>query len=552
MPQRMLRTSAFAAGIAMVTLLAAAATGTATVGPPALARRSVPHENPSTVPVETDLAAAFEWYLAAISRFTSWRFQEGRKLLIQLDQANLPADSKGIVGETADLVIKEGSILEAVDEWVREASALMDAGKTDQARQLLEQAGVYVRRGTGLFDEVGGNFQELARRSNVEALLPAAPQRRAYEQLQRAAARVRALLLTYEAIAQDPQQVRAVTRLLPYKTSIELLVPATVYPGRAYVVHTRVVEQAPVPSTGRLLTLKLDDQTFAAVPLGRRQHQFMVPEGTVSGLHLLTATVPAKGRYLGTDVQKRIRVERAVPVVSLRGPRSVVVPGSLFLTGRARSQFGPVDRTVVQARVGRAVREVRTSETGEFQLTLDLPATLRLVGPEKVTVRLIPGEPWHAPVEVTRDLFIINLINGAVSVALLLPIGGLLYTRTRRRHGPPELAGRVPVAEEGVPARRAEPPGVSLPGTAKDRLIAVYLAALRDVQAVTGADMKPSTTLREFLWAVQPKLRGDAFKSMTLLAEAALYSSRPITEESLEQIQRLKTQLEGELAGGTA
>ncbi|MEK7203892.1 MAG: hypothetical protein AAB254_00135 [candidate division NC10 bacterium] len=548
----MLRTSALAAGIAMVTLLAAAGTGIGTAGTPALARRPVPHENPSTVPVEADPAAAFEWYLAAISQFTSWRFQEGRNLLIQLDRDNLPADIQGIVRETSDLVIKEGSILEAVDGWVRDASVLMDAGKTDAARQLLGQADVYVRRAAVLFDEVAGDFQGLARRSNVEALRPDAPQRRAYEQLQRAAARVKTLLLTYGAIGQDPQQVGAVTRLLPYKTSIELFAPSIVYPGRAFAVRGRVIEQAPVPSTGRLLTLRLDDQAVAALPLERLRHQFTVPAGTMSGLHLLTASVPAKGRYLGADVGKSIRVERAVPVVSLRGPKSVVVPGSLLLTGTARSQFGPVDRAVVQARVGRAVREVRTSETGEFRLTLELPGTLRLVGPEKMSVRLIPGEPWHAPVEVTRDLFIINPLNGAVSVALLLPIGGLLYTRTRRRRGPRELAGLVPVAEESVPARRAEPARVSLPGTVRDQLIAVYLAALRDVQAVTGSQMTPSTTLREFLWAVQPKLRGDAFKWMTTLAETALYSSRPITEESLEQIQRLKAQLKGELASGTA
>lgn len=560
MPRGMLRAGALAAAIAMATLLAAAGTDIGTAGTAPAARRPLPHENPSTVPVETDPAAAFELYLAAISRLTSWRFQEGRRLLVQLDRANLPSAIQGIVRDANDLVIKEGSILEVVDEWVRDASTLIEAGKIDEARQLLERADAYVRRATVLFDDVVGNFQELARRTDTETLPPDARQRRAYEQLQRAAARVKALLLTYGAIAQDPQQVRAFTRLLPYKISIELFAPSIVYPGRAWVVRGRVIERAPIPSTGRLLTLKIDDQAFAVLPAGRFHHQSMVPEGTASGLHLLTASVPAKGRYLGADVQTRIRVDRAVPVVFLRSPKSLVAPGSLSLTGTARSQFGPVGQAVVRARVGRAVREARTSATGEFRLTLPLPGTLNLVGSEKMSVRLIPGEPWHAPVEVTRDLFIINLINAAVSVALLLPISGLLYARTRRRHGPPGLARLVPVAQERVPASLAQPGGDSLPGTVgdalpetvRDQLIAIYLAALRNVQAATGSRVRPSTTLREFLREVRLKLRGDAFTSMTLLAEMALYSSRPVTEESLERLQRLKAQLEGELVSGTA
>lgn len=513
----------------------------------------VRHEDPAAVAAEAEPAAVFETYLEAISRFTSWRFREGTKLVIHLDQANLPVEIKAIAGDLSNLVIEEGSILEAADGQLREAAALLEAGRLDDARPVLERLSAHVRRGASLFDDVAQGFQELARRSNVEALPPEASQRRAYQELQRVAVRAKALLLTYGALAKDPQAVAAVGRLLPYQTRIDLSVSSTAYPGRAFTVRGTVTEQAIAPSRGRMLTLLLDDQILAELPLGPFRRELVLPERAVPGAHLIAASVPTRGRYLGATARRSVRVTQAVPVLRVRWPKLVHAPGRLVLSGTAESEFGPVTQAVVQIVVSRTMSETRTSESGEFQFALDLPGHLTFAGPETFTLRLLPREPWHAPVELTLDLIIINLISAGLSAALVLPAAGIVYTRTRRRQVAAERPVPYPARREtGSTSAVQAPAGVPLPSTPRAELLATYLEVVRDVQGATGVRMTPSTTLREFTRQVQPKLRSATFAQMTGLAEVALYSSRAITWDSVEEIRGLKVRLEGELGSGVS
>lgn len=504
------------------------------------------HENPAIVAADPDPTAIFQWYQVAVSQFTSWRFREGRRLIGQLRQANLPPEIGSMVVDLNDLLTEEGSILETADGLFRNASALIAAGKVETAKQLLAQLRGHIRNGTLLLDDAVQSFEALARRVNVEALPPDAPQRQAYIELRRIAVRIKALLLTSEVIAKNPQTTVTFAKLLPYQTKLDLSVPPIAYPGRAFTVSGTVTEQAPTLSIGRVLVLGFDDQVLAELPLGRFHQDVILPQGTLPALHRITATVPAQGRYLGASVQKDIRVSQAVPVLWVRWPKFAVAPGRIALRGTAYSAFGPLRRAVIQAEVERTVRETQLSETEDFQLTLDLPATLNLVGPKTVSVRLLPSEPWHASVELQANLLIINLINAGL-VALLLPAAGLLYAGTRRRTS----ADRpwITPAEEpiSVPAIQ-KPLSQYIVTTYREQLLVVYRDALQSVQAAAAVRMYPSSTLREFAGQVQPKLRSNTFTQMTGLAEVTLYSSHEITHPLVEQMQHLWTQLQTELA----
>jgi hypothetical protein len=534
-------------------------------------RAPVRHTDPAAVPVEADPAAAFEWYLATLSRFANWRFQEGRRLLLHLDRANLPPEIRGLVGDLNALVIKEGSILEAADAWLRKASDLIAAGRVEEARPLLEQLTAYARRAEAIFGDVGEGFRDLATRSNVEALPADAPQRRAYEQLQRVAARAGALLLAYGAVAKDHRSVAAVAGLLPYETTVSLAMPSTVYPGRPFEVSGRVNERAPVPSSGRLITLRLDDWVLAELPLGPFRRELVLPEGTLPGTRRLTVSVPTQGRYLGATAHRSLLVTRATPVLRLQPVGSVVVPGRLAVSGLAKSDFGPVAGATVQLRIGRITGTAQTSAGGEFHAVLDLSAAPGLVGPQTLAVRLVSREPWNGPVEAGLDVFVINLVSAGLAAVVLLPVGGAIYVSTRRRGGPVRgeaLAAREVPARQEVPARRPvpapaapeqvsvsaplEPAVAAAPATPRDELLALYRESLRLVEAATGSRMEPSATLREFARRVRPRLISEAFAEMTGLAEVAFYSPRIIVVDLVERARRLKVQLERETAGAAS
>lgn len=514
---------------------------------PASQTRLIRHENPATAAADADPAAAFEWYRMAVSRLVSWRFQEGRKIVVRLDDANLPPEILSIVGDANRLIGDESSIMEAADRLLRQASLLVEAGRTDEARVLLERLGGYVRRGEILFDDAVGEFRELAKRVNVQALPPDAPQRQAYDDLMRMAARAKAMLLVYGAVAGDPAQVAALARLLPYQTLITLSAPATAYPGRVLTVTGNVREQASAPSAGRLLSLRLDGAALAELPLGPFRRDITFPAGALPGTRVVTASVPAQGRYLGATVQRSVVVTWAAPDLGVDLPKYAVAPGRIVLRGAARSAFGPAGQARVEVRIGRAVGQATTSETGGFVLTLDLPSSVSLTGPQRLGLRLLPREPWHADIDREFDLFVINLVN-AGAVALLLSAAGaagLAYTGGRRRRAieRPGLA----IVEDPRPAPPA-PAALRLAPALREQIIEIYLDALGQVKAATGLAMGPAVTMREFAQRVRPKIPGGSFAEMTSLAEVALYSARPITEDHVEQARGAAVRLKGEMA----
>ena len=87
------------------------------------------HEDPRTAAVETDPAALIGWYLTSVSHFQGRRFPEGRRMIVRLGDANLASDLRALAGEVDILMIKEASILEAPDLWLREGAGLLAAGR---------------------------------------------------------------------------------------------------------------------------------------------------------------------------------------------------------------------------------------------------------------------------------------------------------------------------------------------------------------------------------------------------------------------------------------
>jgi hypothetical protein len=512
------------------------------------ASQPIRHEDPAAATVDAQPGAALEYFLAIFSRLNTRQYEESRHLIRRLDRASLPPDVQAVVSDLNDLMVREGGLVEVVERWVRDITALEQAGRTGDAQRLLIQLNDQVRRADLLFAAMSGGIQDL--RGRTEGALTADPvQRQAFDQLQRAAARVKVFLAVTRATAKSPATVAAVGRLLPYETLILLDAPQTAYPGRLVVISGTVQERAPSPSRGRRLMVYLDGVLVAEAPAKAFHIPFTMPDDIVTGPHQLLAEVPTQGRYLGAREGRTIRVARVIPNVVAHAGTWVVVPGRLIVSGSVTSELGPLRHAAVRVSLGGQPYQTTTSELGTFRVSSNLPATLSLIGSAALSVLIVPDEPWVAPITQDQRILVINLASLGLLAAVLMVGGVLLFRRTGRR-ALAEVLREVPAAPPPAPAQwpRAKTP-VRIDGPLAQELLAIYQQILRRIETTAGARAGGSTTLREFVRRVPQRLGGDPLWRMTELAELALYSHHPITPALVEQARALGTQLEGALVG---
>jgi len=419
---------------------------------------------------------------------------------------------------------------------------------------LLTELDVKVRRADLLFSDVFGSFQDfrgrLASATPSEGATPAdLSQRRAFDQLQRAAARIKGFLAAYRATSKNPASVAAIGRLLPYETLIQLDAPQTGYPGRPFVVSGTVRGRAPSLSRDRRLSVYLDGRRVAEVPAKAFRIQFPMPDDVATGEHQLFAEIPVQGRYLGARAWRTIQISRVIPSMVADTRQWVTVPGRLSVSGSVTSQIGPIRNAAVQVSVGRQQYQATTSELGTFQLSTDLPAALTLIGPTALSVLVLPNEPWVAPVAQDQRILVINLVSVGVLATVLMGGVVLLFRRT----GKPALIEVFPETSAEVPLAPAQLPKAMVPvriaGPLAKELLTIYQQVLQRIETGAAIHAEANTTLREFARRVPLRLEGDPLWRMTGLAELALYSPHPITPALVEQARALGTQLEGALAG---
>jgi len=490
--------------------------------PPPPERPRLRHEDPATVAMDTDPAELFAWYLDSARLLSAWRFREGRLSVQRLKLATLPPEMEFLVGDLGRLLLKEGSILEAADGWLRDAAHLIAAGRPEEARRLLAQMSAYLRRGEVLFDDVAEAMEDLARRTRIRELPADSPQRQAYEELLRVAARVRALLTASRTAAIDTSSAAAFAGLLPIDTRLEIDEPVPAYPGRRLTIRGRAVEQAPIPS-GRAVRLWLDGVLIGRFPLGPFSMSLDLPPATLPGAHALIARVEARGRYLGAEARRTLTVTRLAPAVRLQTPAYGIAPGLLTLRGEATSQLSLVGDGTIAARLGPAARETSTDREGRFILGLAVPPNLNLVGLETVAVDVRPREPWHAPAGTLGRVFIINLVSLFLA-SFVLPVLGAVYVLWRSmgvRAGEATLPADVVTV---LAPSGAEPPRLKV-SPAANTVAQIYVEAQRLIARASGIAIEPDMTMREFLARSQPVVRSAAFEELTLLAERAVYSA---------------------------
>jgi hypothetical protein len=508
--------------------------------------RPIPFEDPAAAVPDAQPGVVFEYILTVFSRLNTGQYQEAQQLTVHLQKATVLPNIQSMFSEMADVLGKEVSLVEVVDRWIRDITALSQAGRTAEAQRLLAQLDLQVRRADLLLTDLSGGAQDLRARTQRE-LIANPSQQKAFDDLQRAAARVKGFLAVYRATSKTTTSVAAVGRLLPYATVIELDTAEMAYPGRPFEISGRVRELAPSPSR-RHITMEMDGRPVAEITSGVIHVQFAMPGDIAVGPHKLQVRVPEQGRYRGARWTKTIQVSRITPRFEASSPTWVTVPGRFRISGSVASELGPLTGAAVRVSIAGHEYQQITSESGSFHISGRLPAALNLGGPTELSITVLPREPWYAPITEPRRLITVNFISvgGLVAVLLLGAANVLMHVTTR----PPSEAMREALepSAEDVAQGRAATAVALVRGSLAEELVTIYWRVLRRLEVASGIQAEVTTTLREFVELLPMRAEGDTLWRLTVLAELALYSPHPVTPAQVEQARTLGTQLEGALS----
>jgi hypothetical protein len=344
-----------------------------------------------------------------------------------------------------------------------------------------------------------------------------------------------------------------VLKVLFYEAKLELSVADKAYPGLETEVTGRFdYGQSPAPAERRV-QIYLDDALITEL---QAQPEFAqkikIDPGTDLGKHVTSVSAQAVGRYAPVEASAGLTIVRATPILDLSMPRAVMIPGGIDLTGRLHSEVGPLSGASVIIGLGKSQAELESSRDGTFDL----------IGSEQVEIRVLPKEPWHAPLITTRSLVVVNVLNLSGLIALLVLLGIYVPAQLRKRFGL-YRERRVRPAPQVVRPKPmpAYSDGANVPaptedlgeptGEPRERILYWYRLIVRLIQRITRVFARPQQTLREYVREAVP-VRGPIARYLgefTRIVERLFYSRYEPTEGDLEKIKGLPHNIEEELKG---
>ena len=255
-------------------------------------------------------------------------------------------------------------------------------------------------------------------------------------------------------------------------------------------------------------------------------------------------------------------VTKAPLILVIDIPAVAMIPGGIGLGGKLYSEVGPVNGAQIRMGLGKSQVELVSSEDGTFDTEIKMGMGFSLIGSQDLGIQVIPQEPWHATLTTTRNMVIINMVNwGGILVlltflAIFLPgrLRGRLRMYSWRRARPavaiaqPESA---PVYSESVLVSALTEESGETDGEPRNRIFYWYRLALRLVQRMNRALLRPQQTLREFA-RESNRVPGPAAKyfiELTRMVEKLLYSQYKPTRGDVEKSKQLSHTIEEELKG---
>lgn len=263
-----------------------------------------------------------------------------------------------------------------------------------------------------------------------------------------------------------------------------------------------------------------------------------VPLGVPEGVHRVLAASAPHGTVGPASAEAVLTVRRLDLELNVTAPSFIVVPFTARFTICVRGWNGtPLSYKVELSLAGSLSRE----EAGRTCTAVEVAApALAPTGPARVEIVVTPLSPQHRPARAEIQVLIVNLLLVIPAVGLVAPLALAVKPRGTRA----ELSPLAPRQELGESPE--EPYSLKL--RSSDPVINEYLTGLRVVEKATGALLKPSHTISEYLRLVEPRLGRAAkpFAALSELAEARLYGGLEISLEVARDLREQLTKLLGE------
>ena len=306
--------------------------------------------------------------------------------------------------------------------------------------------------------------------------------------------------------------------LIYIKPTIKAEAAGEALPGKTFVLKGSVEAERPLPYSavkvawaGSSLTASLDSGRFIAT--------LYTPEDMPDGEHILRVEAPAWQVFAPAAATVKVSVRRLPLNVTLQPP-SVIFAG-LTSTLNGETMYGD-EKFNITVRAVFAGQTYTARTNGSFSFALAVPLTV-FTGYQDYEVYVYPDPPWYRSVVLKGSILVVNPFT------VLVPFG-LASVLALRLSGRREVGRPVPEAVDQQHELRTQAYPV-IPGL--EWLIDMYWQAVSIVIGLTGVDMKPSMTMREYLEAVGPKLSGlrAGFEVLTVVTEKALYAPAVSPEE---------------------
>ena len=348
-------------------------------------------------------------------------------------------------------------------------------------------------------------------------------------------------------------------KLKYYTANLNLSVEGHIYPGQSPMLYGSLNYKDSPVLNDRSFNVYLEDELIDNIIFSTSfESSIKLPTDIELGRHTIIVSSAASGRYAPVISYYNINVTQAEVFLDLVLPNISVIPGSIKLNGELYSEIGPLDNAFITFEINEKITQVYGSGDGTFSGQIKKGMEISLLGYQQINVQIQPAEPWNAPLEKTFNIYVINIANLGIILAVLIIITVILRLNIRKRsrfYSKP-IFGNI---EDSPPV----PISLIKSGTDKDTIILWkkqpkdgifinivewYARTLKLIEKITAAILKPHQTLREYAEENSPKLGllNKLFLDFTLFVEKILYSDHKPTEEDAAVSRRFSDSIRNE------
>jgi len=354
---------------------------------------------------------------------------------------------------------------------------------------------------------------------------------------------------------QDAGRLRSVTTPAQvvtvrfHSSSVAWTYDSTCYPGIVTRVSGRVNSLG--ETAGRNVVVHLDGEPLCRTTTGRSgsfRCSMVVPPGSAVGEATLSVQVEGIGtaRTAPAGRQATVSIQRATPTFDLPSDSVLILPrlfhgdsssiglraglSGISLQGEVNSPLPQGPAPVLVEWAGQTIET--TVMGGTFESRLPRIGSALAVGPQVLSIRVVPDEPWHEAATAESRFFVVNLYVLGAGLLLIALVWFFVAAAAARRASTSgealPVAVPVPVEPSSAKSSIERRTGSSW----AHLVVEAYYSALRVVQRLVGLVQPPHMTMREYAAIVTQRGArvARAFSSLTVLAEKALYGTRRSAE----------------------